>query len=172
MTLNRLLARIKQFIAQWLFLLRPKMIFEQIKKQAIDSVPFAKFAGVEIVEVGKGESVATLVERAELTNHIGTMHAAAMFALGEAASGAAMAGALGVLLLRSRPVASQACIKYLKPANGTIIATAKVQGDAQQLADQLEREGKVKFDVLVQLSNPANEIVSELTVEWHIKIKQ
>jgi acyl-coenzyme A thioesterase PaaI-like protein len=96
------------------------MIYEQIKTRAIDGVPFAKFTGVQIDAVSNGASTARLVERPELTNHIGTMHAAALFALGEAASGAAMAGTLGLLIMKAKPVASEASIKYLKLAKGTI----------------------------------------------------
>lgn len=87
------------------------------------------------------------------------------------ASGAAMAGTLGPLMLRARPVASEASIKYLKLAKG-VIATAKVEGDPQTIADTLERDGKIRFNVLVDLVDELNEVVSQLNVEWHVKMKQ
>lgn len=99
------------------------------------------------------------------------MHAAALFALGEAASGAAMAGTLGPLMLRARPVASHASIKYLKLAKGTILARVKAQGDPQTLSDTLEREGKIRFNVLVDLMNELAEVVAQLEVGWHVKIR-
>src|SRR3954468_13489803 len=110
--------------------MRSRMIYEQIKKQAIDAVPFAKHTGVVIADVGRGSSQARLTQRAELSNHVGTVHAAALFALGEAASGAAMAGALAPLILAVRPVVADARIRYLKPAKGSVAAHALVKGDA------------------------------------------
>jgi acyl-coenzyme A thioesterase PaaI-like protein len=148
------------------------MIYEQIKIRAIDGVPFAKFAGVQIDTVSCGVSTARLVERPELTNHIGTMHAAALFALGEAASGAAMAGTLGLLIMKAKPVASGASIKYLKLAKGTIIALAKLEADADKVIKELEIEGKIRFNVLVDLNNESNETVAQMKVEWHIRMNQ
>jgi acyl-coenzyme A thioesterase PaaI-like protein len=162
----------KQFLLKTIFLLRPKMIYEQIKIRAIDGVPFAKLAGVKINTVSCGASAAQLVERPELTNHIGTMHAAALFALGEAASGAAMAGTLGVLIMKAKPVASEASIKYLKLAKGTITAFATLDGDAAKFIEQLENDGKIRFDVLVDLNNDSNETVAQMKVEWHIRMNQ
>jgi acyl-coenzyme A thioesterase PaaI-like protein len=162
----------KQLLLKTLFFLRPNMIYEQIKIRTIDGVPFAKLAGVQIDEVSCGTSTARLVERPDLTNHIGTMHAAALFALGEAASGAAMAGTLGVLIMKAKPVASDASIKYLKLAKGTIIAVARVDADANWVVKELEKEGKIRFDVMVDLNNEGNETVAQMKVEWHIRINQ
>lgn len=162
----------KQLFLTLLFLFRPQMLYEQIKTRAIEGVPFAKFAGVQIDTVSQGASTARLVERPELTNHIGTMHAAALFALGEAASGAAMAGTLGILIMKAKPVASEASIKYLKLAKGTITALAKTDADANALVQKLQADGKIRFDVLVDLNNESNETVAQMKVEWHIRISE
>jgi len=77
--------------------------YDLIRQQLGKTVPFARHAGVEIEKIGKGYSVVHLPFRPEGLNHIGTQHAAALFALGETASGAAMAGAFAPILLEVRP---------------------------------------------------------------------
>ncbi len=146
------------------------MVFEQIRRQAIDAVPFARLAGVAIDEVARGRSTATLQQREALSNHVGTMHAAALFALGEAASGAAMAGALAPVILKVRPVASEARIRYLNAARGTIRAHASVAQDADALVQQLQQQGRLRFEVQVAFSDEAGEPVAEMTVEWHARL--
>lgn len=146
------------------------MVFEQIRRQAIDAVPFARLAGVAIDEVARGRSTATLQQREALSNHVGTMHAAALFALGEAASGAAMAGALAPVILKVRPVASESRIRYLNAARGTIRAHASVAQDADALVQQLQQQGRLRFEVQVAFSDEAGEPVAEMTVEWHARL--
>jgi acyl-coenzyme A thioesterase PaaI-like protein len=99
------------------------------------------------------------------------VHAAALFALGEAASGAAMAGTLGPAILEVRPVASGAQIQYLKPANGIIAAKGRLDGDAKIIVTELMRDGKVRFNILVTLYNEAQDVVCEMQVEWHVRLK-
>ena len=154
-----------------IFKIRPSMIYDTIKRQAIQSVPFAQLAGVQAVSVDDSHGAATLPQRQDLLNHVGTVHAAALFALGEAASGLAMAGSFAPVITSVRPVASQARIRYLKPAAGTISARAHTVQPAAQLMTQLEAEKKVKFDVNVSLSNQAGDTVAEMLVEWHLRLK-
>lgn len=79
-------------LLSFLFKVAPGMTYDLIRKQLSSSVPFARHAGVEIEKIESGRATARLPFRAEGLNHLGTQHAAALFALGEAASGAAMAG--------------------------------------------------------------------------------
>ena len=65
-----------------------------IRQHMAGSVPFATYTGVELTELNGERGVATLAKRGEVENHIQSMHAGAMFTLGEAASGAAMGGLL------------------------------------------------------------------------------
>jgi len=159
-------------LSRTLYFARSRMIYEQIKKQAIEAVPFARHVGVVAVEAGRGTGQARLVQRAEVSNHVGTVHAAALYALGEAASGIAMAGALAPLILAVRPVASEGGIRYLKPATGTITATARVREDADALVKALDSEGKVRLNVEVSLADESGTVVSEMTVEWHARLKR
>ena len=75
--------------------------YDMIKAHLSKAVPFANHTGVVIEELAAGTARATLALRPEVSNHIGTMHAGAVFTLAEAASGAAMAGAFANSRARS-----------------------------------------------------------------------
>lgn len=144
-------------------------IYEMIRDHMDKSVPFATVTGVELVEVSPERGVARLAKRPEVENHIQTMHAGAMFTLGEAASGAALGGVLGELLMSARPVAADASIKYIKTGKTDLTATATANADAETIRKELEEVGKVVFDINVAITDADNVTVAEMTVNWHVK---
>jgi len=144
-------------------------MFELIKEQTRSTVPFAAHAGVTVTHVADGEGAAELPQTDTSINHIGSQHAGALFTLGEAASGAAMAGAFAPVILEVRPIAGKASITYTKVAKGTITATARTQQPGAELLKALDADGKVAFDVDVAFMNEAGEPVAEMAVAWHVK---
>ena len=144
-------------------------IYEMIRDHMDKSVPFAKVTGVELVEVSPERGVARLAKRPEVENHIQTMHAGAMFTLGEAASGAALGGVLGELLMSARPVAADASIKYLKTGKTDLTATATANSDAETIRKELSEVGKVVFDIKVAITDAEDVTVAEMLVNWHVK---
>jgi uncharacterized protein (TIGR00369 family) len=134
-----------------------------------ETVPFAKSVGVALLEVGDGFAKAQLVQRSDLSNHIGTMHAGALFTLAETASGAAMAGAFVDMIGRLRPVTAEARITYQKLARGTVSCTAATSEPAEELRRRLGQEQKVIFDVLVELFNEEGQPVATMTVSWNVR---
>jgi len=97
------------------------MTYDLIRKQLSKTVPFARHAGVEIEMIDKGCAVTRLPFRPK-GSIFGTQHAGALFMVGEAASGAAMAGAFAPILLEIRPVAAEAAIRFLAVAKGPVRA--------------------------------------------------
>ena len=77
--------------------------FDAIAQGMTQAVPFAGHLGLEITSISEGEAVVRLPERPELTNHVGSQHAGALFTLAETASGAAFVGAFfsGSLLIET-----------------------------------------------------------------------
>jgi acyl-coenzyme A thioesterase PaaI-like protein len=135
-------------------------------------VPFARHAGVEIDKVDKGRASAHLPFRPEGLNHIGTQHAAALFALGETASGAAMAGTFASMLLEIRPVAAEASIRYFGLARGQVTAEARVEAEPDALLEAVRAEGKVRFPIVVSLKGEDGIEVGEMMVDWHVSRKR
>jgi acyl-coenzyme A thioesterase PaaI-like protein len=144
-------------------------IYDIVKAQLGTAVPFAAHTGVELVEVAPGKGVASLAQSDTSINHIGSQHAGALFTLGEAASGAAMAGTFADIMMIIRPVAAEANITYLKVAKGTITATARTVDTPETLTAALNHDNKVRFDVLVVLTDEAGTEVAKMTVAWHVR---
>jgi acyl-coenzyme A thioesterase PaaI-like protein len=142
--------------------------YDMIKSHLDTAVPFATHVGVKLLEIGDGTARAELVQRDEVSNHIKSMHAGAMFTLGEAASGAAMAGALAPVILDMRPVAAMGQIAFKKVAIGTLTAHAKTSQEGAALMQAIKDDGKVAFDVTVDIQNAVGETVVEMTVNWYV----
>ncbi|MEQ8934167.1 MAG: YiiD C-terminal domain-containing protein, partial [Amphiplicatus sp.] len=140
-----------------------------IKAQLGEAVPFAKHTGVILTSVAAGEASAELAQTAASINHIGTQHAGALFTLGEAASGGAMAGAFADQILLIRPVASEATIAYKKIAKGAITAHAKIAGSVEAVRADLAAKGRVSFDVDIALINEEKIDVAIMKVKWDVR---
>ncbi|WP_299145594.1 DUF4442 domain-containing protein [uncultured Tateyamaria sp.] len=143
--------------------------YEMIRTQLAQAVPFANHVGVELIEVGDGVGVAALDQRSETSNHIQSQHAGAMFTLGEAASGAALAGAFGPMIFQVRPVASGATISYVKVAKGRLEAHASTGRAGADLLAELEEVGKIAFDIQVDIRDADGDTVVTMTVGWHVR---
>jgi acyl-coenzyme A thioesterase PaaI-like protein len=144
------------------------MLYDMIRSQMGQNVPFARHAGVEIDMIDKGRASARLPFRPEGLNHIGTQHAAALFALGETASGAAMAGTFAPMLLEVRPVAAEASIRYFGLAKGQVTADARVEAEPDALLEAVRTEGKVRFPIVVSLKGEDGIEIGEMMVDWHV----
>jgi len=142
--------------------------YDMIRAHMSKTIPFATHTGAEIVSIGDGVSEVILPATPETCNHIGTPHAGAVFTLGETASGAAAAGALAPVILQSRPVAAEATIRYLALAKGKLTAVARTSIPGAEALATLQSEGRVKFDVLVDITDETGTKVNEMTVAWHV----
>jgi len=136
------------------------------------AVPFVAFLGLEVAKIEPGESLVILPERTELTNHVGSQHAGALFGAAEAASGAAFLGAFADRLGDVTPLARSARISYGKIANGPIEARGKLGVPAAEALATLDSEGKVVFPCEVVLTDSEGREVATATVDWHVRLNQ
>lgn len=146
--------------------------FELIAQGMTQAVPFAAHLGLEITHIAEGESTVVLPERAELTNHVGSQHAGALFTVAETASGAAFVGAFAERLGDVTPLARSAEISYTKIAKGPIEARAKLAVSAAEALATLDAEGKVVFPCEIELTDAAGDPVATATVHWHVRLNQ
>ncbi len=145
------------------------MDFQALRGGLQQAIPFNVHLGLEVVEVGAGTGVVRLPDDARLRNHVGSQHAGALFAAGEAASGAAFVGAFADVIGDVVPLAANARIDYRRIARGPIHATAQLEESAEGLLARLRDEGVVRFGVRVALTDGGGEIVAELMVDWHVE---
>lgn len=146
--------------------------YEMIKTHLGQAVPYATHAGVELLEIGDGTACARLRQRNKTENHVKRQHAYAMVTLGETASGAAVAGALVPVILKMRPVAAMAEITYRKFAQGTLTATAQTSRPGAELLAEIQTEGKITFDVAVDLRDAVGDTVVEMKLNWYVSRMQ
>lgn len=146
--------------------------FDLIAQGMSQAVPFAGHLGLEITSIAEGEATVVLPERPELTNHVGSQHAGALFTLAETASGAAFVGAFAERLGDVTPLARSAEISYEKIAKGPIEARAKLAVPAAEALSTLDAEGKVVFPCEIELTDAADQRVATATVQWHVRLNQ
>ncbi len=141
-------------------------MYDLIKAQLTQSVPFAQHVGVALEEVGAGTATALLPSQPHLLNHIQTQHAGALFSAGETASGAAVVGAFAERMFEIRPIATEATIRYVKKAVGPIRASAQTDKPVAELTTLLDEHKRVGFQVAVTLRDESGTTVAEMTVGW------
>jgi acyl-coenzyme A thioesterase PaaI-like protein len=143
--------------------------FGALREGLQGAIPFNNHIGLEVVEVADGRGVVRLPDSENLHNHVGSQHAGALFAAGEAASGAAFMGAFAEHLGGLTPLARSAEIDYRKLAKGPITATATLGEDVDGLLEKLESDGKVVFPVAIEMADGDGQVVAGMTVTWHVR---
>jgi uncharacterized protein (TIGR00369 family) len=146
--------------------------FDAIAQGMAQAVPFARHLGLEITSVASGEAVVLMPERPELTNHVGSQHAGALFTVAETASGAAFVGAFAERISEVRPLARKAEISYEKIAKGPIEARATLGVPAAEALATLDAEGKVEFPCEIELVDASGTTVATATVSWHVRLNE
>lgn len=154
-----------------IFVVRPSIVYEMLRRRIAEIIPLNKLLGIEVVSIGDGVAETRLPFRSEVTNHIGSMHASAIFGVAEAASGCAMSGAFAPVALSIRPVAASAQVHFSKVARSALIAQARTSETSEGLRAKLKEAGKVVFDVVVDVRDEAGVDVAKVTVAWHVATK-
>ncbi len=144
--------------------------FDAIAAGLTQAVPLVGYLGVEVTEMAEGEATAVLPERQELTNHVGSQHAGALFTAAETASGAAFVGAFLERMGDVTPLARSAEIAYEKIARGPIAAKATLGMPKDEALATLDAEGKVEFPCNVLLTDGDGTQVASATVRWHVRL--
>lgn len=140
--------------------------YDKIREISDNLVPFGKHSGIEITEVGPDRAVAEIPAEPHLLNHLGTVHAGALFLAADIAGAAAFVGAaarklstVDVLVLRNGTAS------FRKPANGRIRAIATV--DERETRRILAGEGQ-RFDLdgKALLYDADDVLVAKFTFEY------
>ncbi len=101
------------------------------------------------------------------TNHLGTVHAAALMALGETTSGEALLLALGDAAGAVIPVVRRFESKFRRPAIGRVRSRCALSAEALDgFTAVLAARGRAGIDVPVEVFDDAGVLVMTATVEW------
>lgn len=134
-------------------------------------IPFNRFLSLQPHETDR--RIMSLRYAPELTNHIGTMHASAQFALAEACSGQFMLTRFpeevdgNIALLRKSEV------KYKRPAKSDIVAEAWCDdGTIEGFISRLERKHRSFLPVDVAVRDEEGIVTMQGTFEWYIEKRE
>jgi acyl-coenzyme A thioesterase PaaI-like protein len=132
------------------------------------AVPFNRVLGVQVEDVEPERVEVLLPEAEERRNHVGTVHAAAQFGLGEATAGAMVVTAFEDLQAAGFvPLAAEAHITYRRAARGTLRGVARLSREEQErIRTDVRVQGRARFDIPVELFDSSGEVTTVLTVSW------
>jgi acyl-coenzyme A thioesterase PaaI-like protein len=106
---------------------------------------------------------------APLHNHLGTMHAAAQFALAEAASAECLQRHFGDAAAGVFAVVRGVDMKFRKPATGDLRAFgAPDESTLARFANELDTRGRAVAVILVDLKDHAGTLTLHAKFEWFI----
>jgi uncharacterized protein (TIGR00369 family) len=105
----------------------------------------------------------------KLHNHLGTVHAAAQFALAEAASAECLQQNFGAAVGQAFAVVRGVEVKYRKPATGDLLAFASPDPETgQNLLIELARRGRANAVILIDLKDRSGTLTFHGKFEWFI----
>ncbi len=131
-------------------------------------IPFLRKVVVRVDEAEGGRARLHLPYDRSNDNYVGTVHAAALFSLGETCAGVAAGTAFD--LRRVRMLARQASIEYLKPVTTDIVGTAEIPPEIIASAgEKIEREGRATLPIHVTMTAAGSQLVARMTVEYHFR---
>src|SRR5437899_11754409 len=137
-----------------------------VQEIMLGAVPFNRVLGIRVESVAPERVGVVLPEAPERLNRVGTIHAAAQFGLGEAASGSMMVAAFGDLQAAGAvPLAAEATIRYRKASRGDLRGVAMLAQDEQaRVRGEIAASGKGRCTVQVQLIDAGGTVTSEMSV--------
>jgi acyl-coenzyme A thioesterase PaaI-like protein len=133
----------------------------------VTQLPFNRFIGLEACPPESGFFV-RLDADPKYTNHLGTVHAAALLAVAEAGAGAFLIRHFGDPS-NLVPVVRRLEAKFRRPATGSV--RARVAGSAEAVqgwAAELAARGRVSATVPVEVVDDSGAVVLTASVEWFV----
>jgi hypothetical protein len=137
----------------------------------ITKVPFNQLLGISLSD--NSDYLLQLDDKQEYTNHLNTVHAAALFALAE--------GSGAQLLLKSFPdeiidnvipVLRKVDVSYKKPAQGIIKSKAFLKDSTfEDILHELQTRKRVSIHTIVELYNEQQVKVFVANFEWFVVLQ-
>ena len=111
-----------------------------------------------------------LPESPLLLNHVGTVHASVQFALAEACSGEFLLRATGFAHTEIFAVLRSSEVKFRKPANGLLRASARFAEDTEMsLTETLTARGRALVSVLVEVCDVNDVTTMTGRYDWFLQ---
>ncbi len=138
----------------------------------ITHLPFNQFIGIEKCEENN-EGIFQLSADSKYLNHVGTVHASALYALAEASSGEFLSRNLKIEIESIFPILRRADIKYRKPATGQIYAKGVYkEDDWDKFHETYQNKKRALIAFQINLLNAEDIEVATATYEWFVTDNQ
>lgn len=130
--------------------------------------PFNAHLKAEMLDWDEGRCVIRLRRHRGVKNHVGGIHAGALFTLGETCAGLAVIRSFP--FEKYRPLMSEVRVEYNKQARGDVIGEAVIAPAEIARMKSVIDGGEVPFtEVVTNISNQEGEIIAAATTTWQIK---
>jgi hypothetical protein len=134
----------------------------------ITAIPFNQLVGIKRAERDP-PYLLELDDHVSLTNHLGTVHAAAQLALAEASSGEYLLRAFKGDRRDAVAVVRTVEAKFRKPLQGRAFSKARVDdGEIQRLAGALDAKGRGIVHVKVDIVDDHEVVAMSADIGWFI----
>ena len=129
----------------------------------IKNIEFIKHLGIK----QEGNSL-TLEPKKELLNHIGSIHAGAIFTLAESQSGLTLITQFGKANVKA--LLRNSNIKYRAEATSKLTAIGSIEPKGiEKFNTQLNKKGRALIDVAVKILDSNDNTVATATFSWFIQ---
>jgi len=130
----------------------------------ISQIPFVK-----LLEINDEKEHLFLEYKENILNHVETIHASAQFALAETQSGALLQELFPYLEGKVVPLLRDATIKYKKPAQKKIYASASVRDEnLKKFQEFFEKKGRGSVEVNVVIKDIDDVVITVASFVWFI----
>lgn len=137
----------------------------------ITDLPFNKLIG--LTESGDPQFIYTLKDHIQYSNHLGTVHASALFSLAEATAAQFLLQTFPEYQSNLVPVVRKVEVKYKKPALGQINSTAKFSNNTEEvIKSELQSRSRAIILLIVELWDKNAVNVMTANFEWFISTKK
>ncbi len=143
--------------------------YELVKQNMPQQVPMVGTLNIEYLELDADHALLRMADQPAYHNHIGGIHAGAMFTLAETASGAIVLAEFGDMFDRLVPLAVQATIRYLKVAMGPLTADAVMNASVEDVLAELDSGKRPEFNVTVAIKDESGTQTGEMVILWTLK---
>lgn len=134
----------------------------------ITKVPFNEFIGIKL---SKNQNyLLQLDAKPEYTNHLGTVHAAALFTLAEGSAAQFLLQSFPVNIIDNViPVVRKVDVSYKKPAKGIIVSQAQLKNSSiEEITELLITRRKVLLTTSVNLFDESQTLIFLANFEWFV----
>ena len=137
----------------------------------VTELPFNRFIGLEL-SPSQPDRLLTLPAAPQYLNHVGTVHASALYSLAEASSGHFLASHLMLPRDSILPLLRKGEIKYRKPAIGEVFSRG-IHDSATWTAfhSTYERKRRAIISFVIELHTADEGLVARADFDWFVTEK-